>query len=327
MTEPEEDFATMFEASIQAKRFERGQTIEGTIVAIGPEVAFVNVGGKGEALLEVDELKDADGVLEVAVGDRIQAMVVSNEGGLTPVPEAGPGSRQPAAARGRVPRRSSGGGQGRAGREGRLRGAHRRPERLLPDVPDRHRPDGGARSAPGSGLRVPDHRVQGGRQGPRRLAASSARGRAEGQCRRGPAVDSGRRGAERPRGLGPRVRRLRRPGGRSAGAAPRLRDGVVSRVGPVAAPVARPGDHRQGPARRRGRTEDRARAEAAQRRSVVDRSGVVRGGPGARRAASRASRSSAPSSSWRRGSRAWRTRPRSRRRGERTAGPSRSRRG
>lgn len=83
MTEPEEDFATMFEASLKAKRFERGQTIEGTIVAIGPEVAFVNVGGKGEALIEIDELKDAEGALEVAVGDRIQATVVSTEGGLT----------------------------------------------------------------------------------------------------------------------------------------------------------------------------------------------------------------------------------------------------
>jgi small subunit ribosomal protein S1 len=82
VTEPEEDFATLFEASIQAKRFERGQTIEGTIVAIGPEVAFVNVGSKGEAEIEIDELKDAEGVLEVAVGDRVQAMVVSTDGGL-----------------------------------------------------------------------------------------------------------------------------------------------------------------------------------------------------------------------------------------------------
>jgi len=83
VTEPEEDFAAMFEASSKAKRFERGQTIEGTIVAIGPEVAFVNVGGKGEAVIEIAELKDADGVLEVAVGDRIQALVVSTQGGLT----------------------------------------------------------------------------------------------------------------------------------------------------------------------------------------------------------------------------------------------------
>ena len=95
MTEPEEDFATLFEASIQAKRFERGQTIEGTIVAIGPKVAFVNVGGKGEALIEIDELKDDDGVLEVAVGDRIQATVVSTEGGLRSLAEAARGAPPP----------------------------------------------------------------------------------------------------------------------------------------------------------------------------------------------------------------------------------------
>ena len=83
MSEPTEDFAAMFEASLQAKRIEKGQTIDGTIVAIGPEVAFVDVGGKGEATIDVDELKDAEGDLEVAVGDRIQAMVVSTEGGLT----------------------------------------------------------------------------------------------------------------------------------------------------------------------------------------------------------------------------------------------------
>jgi small subunit ribosomal protein S1 len=83
VSETEEDFAALFEASIQARRFENGETIAGTIVAIGPEVAFVNVGGKGEAAIEVDELKNDEGVLEVSVGDRIQATVVSTSGGLT----------------------------------------------------------------------------------------------------------------------------------------------------------------------------------------------------------------------------------------------------
>ena len=83
MSELDEDFAAMFEASVKAKRVERGQTIEGTIVAIGPEVAFVDVGGKGEATIEIAELKDDEGQLEVAVGDRIQATVVSTVGGLT----------------------------------------------------------------------------------------------------------------------------------------------------------------------------------------------------------------------------------------------------
>src|SRR5207344_3350866 len=40
-------------------------------------------GGKGEALIEIAELKNDEGAIEVAVGDRIQAVVVSIEGGLT----------------------------------------------------------------------------------------------------------------------------------------------------------------------------------------------------------------------------------------------------
>jgi small subunit ribosomal protein S1 len=83
VSESEEDFAAMFEASIKTRRFTQGQRIEGTIVAIGPDVAFVDVGGKGEAVIEVAELKDDEGDIEVNVGDRIQAMVVSTAGGIT----------------------------------------------------------------------------------------------------------------------------------------------------------------------------------------------------------------------------------------------------
>lgn len=83
MSESEEDFAALFEASLQAKRLERGETVEGRVVAIGAEVAFVDVGGKGEAQIGIDELKDEAGALEVAVGDRIRAVVVSTEGGVT----------------------------------------------------------------------------------------------------------------------------------------------------------------------------------------------------------------------------------------------------
>jgi small subunit ribosomal protein S1 len=83
VTEPDEDFATLFEASVRSKRIERGQTIEGTIVAIGPEVALVDVGGKSEAVIDVKELMDDEGRIEVAVGDRIPATVVSSGSGLT----------------------------------------------------------------------------------------------------------------------------------------------------------------------------------------------------------------------------------------------------
>jgi small subunit ribosomal protein S1 len=83
VAEFEEDFASMFEASQQAKRLERGQAVEGTVVGIGHEVAFVDVGGKGEAVIDLGELKNDDGVIEVAVGDRIHAVVVSTDGGVT----------------------------------------------------------------------------------------------------------------------------------------------------------------------------------------------------------------------------------------------------
>jgi small subunit ribosomal protein S1 len=83
MDDSTEDFAALFEASLKAKRIEQGQTIEGTIVGIGAEVAFVDVGGKGEATIDLAELKDEDGTLEAKVGDRIQAVVISTAGGLT----------------------------------------------------------------------------------------------------------------------------------------------------------------------------------------------------------------------------------------------------
>ena len=82
MSENDEDFAAMFEASLKARRFERGQIVKGTIVAFGQEVAFVDVGGKSEAQIELAELKDAEGDIEVSVGDRIEAMVLSTSGGI-----------------------------------------------------------------------------------------------------------------------------------------------------------------------------------------------------------------------------------------------------
>ena len=170
MSDSSEDFAAMFEASIKAKRYENGQTIEGTIVAIGPEVAFVDVGGKGEATIEVGELKDDDGDIDVAVGDRIQAMVVSTAGGVTlsrklargapPIDSSRTRSAPACRSKARSNARSKGGYEVRIGRA----------RAFCPHVADRHRADGpGVVRRPR--LRVPDHRVQG-----RRAATSSCRG-------------------------------------------------------------------------------------------------------------------------------------------------------
>jgi len=78
----EDDFARMLDESIEPISYEEGQLVEGTIVAIGSDVAFVDVGGKGEATIDVEELADPDGAIDVQVGDIVQAVVISTAGGL-----------------------------------------------------------------------------------------------------------------------------------------------------------------------------------------------------------------------------------------------------
>ena len=142
MNEPTDDFAAMFEASILAKRIEKGQTVEGTIVAIRSEVALVDVGGKSEATIDVGELKDDEGALEVAVGDRIQAMVVSTAGGLTLsrklTRRAATDRQLEDAFRTRLPVEGKVERSVKGGYEVR----HRPAARLLPVLADRHPPDG-----------------------------------------------------------------------------------------------------------------------------------------------------------------------------------------
>jgi small subunit ribosomal protein S1 len=77
-----EDFARMLEESLQPASYQKGQSVEGKIVALGPDVAFVDVGGKGEATIELEELLDSEGNVQVEVGDNVKAVVVSTAGGL-----------------------------------------------------------------------------------------------------------------------------------------------------------------------------------------------------------------------------------------------------
>jgi small subunit ribosomal protein S1 len=72
----------MLEESFQAqppqtRSFEVGQSVEGVIVAIGHDAAFVDIGGKGEATIRLEELRDSDGEVKAKVGDRVKALIVS----------------------------------------------------------------------------------------------------------------------------------------------------------------------------------------------------------------------------------------------------------
>jgi small subunit ribosomal protein S1 len=76
MSDPE-DFATLFAREAARPVLEIGQIVKGRVIQITAESVFVDVGSKGEAWIERAELTDADGRLKVAVGDEVEATVVS----------------------------------------------------------------------------------------------------------------------------------------------------------------------------------------------------------------------------------------------------------
>nr|WP_320116312.1 30S ribosomal protein S1 [uncultured Desulfuromonas sp.] len=78
----EEDFAAMLEESMGgSQRLEIGQKTQATILQIGKDWIFLDVGQKGEGVLDVRELQNDDGELSVEVGDTIEAFFMSRKGG------------------------------------------------------------------------------------------------------------------------------------------------------------------------------------------------------------------------------------------------------
>jgi small subunit ribosomal protein S1 len=65
----EENFAELFEASQRQQEIKEGEVVDGTVVAISPEYATVDIGYKCEGLVPLQEFKDAQGVAHVQVGD------------------------------------------------------------------------------------------------------------------------------------------------------------------------------------------------------------------------------------------------------------------
>jgi small subunit ribosomal protein S1 len=76
-TSGQEDFAALLAGSGAAPRVEVGQVVKGRIIQIGAETIFVDVRGKGEALIDRAELEEEPGRLTVRVGDEVEATVVS----------------------------------------------------------------------------------------------------------------------------------------------------------------------------------------------------------------------------------------------------------
>jgi len=84
----EEDFAAMFaeyEAANKGKRRtpppQPGDRVRGTVTSVGRDTVFVELAdGRGEAMIDGAELRDADGMVTIKVGDAIEATVVEGGG-------------------------------------------------------------------------------------------------------------------------------------------------------------------------------------------------------------------------------------------------------
>jgi len=75
-------FADLFEASLQEGKFETGSLILGTVVGIDKETVLVEAGMKSESAIPKSQFLDAEGNLEVAVGDEVEVYLESLEDGF-----------------------------------------------------------------------------------------------------------------------------------------------------------------------------------------------------------------------------------------------------
>jgi small subunit ribosomal protein S1 len=75
-----QSFAEMFEQSGKeglSKRVPKvGEKIRAKIFQLGADTAFLSLGGKSEAMIDLNELKDEEGILRFGVGDEVEAHVV-----------------------------------------------------------------------------------------------------------------------------------------------------------------------------------------------------------------------------------------------------------
>ncbi|MBS1153172.1 MAG: Ribosomal protein family protein [Myxococcaceae bacterium] len=78
-----QSFAEMFEHSAKAEggvprrnQLKIGDKVKAKIFQLGADTAFLTLGGKSEAMIDLGELKDDEGILRLGVGDEVEAHVV-----------------------------------------------------------------------------------------------------------------------------------------------------------------------------------------------------------------------------------------------------------
>jgi small subunit ribosomal protein S1 len=76
----EEDFASMFEASLKnTGELKEGEVVKGTVIAVYKDYVVVDIGYKSEGQVPLNEFANASGVIAVKPGDPIEVLLESRE--------------------------------------------------------------------------------------------------------------------------------------------------------------------------------------------------------------------------------------------------------
>ena len=77
-----ENFAQLFEESLQLVETRPGSIVRGTVVSIDKDIVLVDAGLKSESAIPVEQFKAADGTIEIAVGDEVDVALEAVEDGF-----------------------------------------------------------------------------------------------------------------------------------------------------------------------------------------------------------------------------------------------------
>ncbi len=77
-----ESFAALFEESLSRQEMRTGEVITAEVVAVEDKFVVINAGLKSESLIDINEFKNDQGVIDVKVGDFVQVAIDSIENGF-----------------------------------------------------------------------------------------------------------------------------------------------------------------------------------------------------------------------------------------------------
>src|SRR5277367_704515 len=78
----ENNFAALFEESLERQEMRIGEVITAEVISVDPNVVIVNAGLKSESTIATEEFKDDRGEIEVKVGDFVSVAIEALEDGF-----------------------------------------------------------------------------------------------------------------------------------------------------------------------------------------------------------------------------------------------------